>query len=299
LLGKDPLVRYSLANLRVNSDQAIRAFDEGHKEFARSALRESVGMCFNCHSTTQLGPQRSFDGSKLNQFRLTPTEKADFFVATRQFDKAINTLEGVLQSPVSFYDNPHEQVIALKKYLSLEVRVKQDPARAAKTVERFLAQQKLPYFLAMDAESWLKSLRSWTASKKVQEAPLAKAKALLKSAEKLQTTTGFQTGLVENLRATALLHEALRLTKDNKVRAEIYLLLGKSYDSLSDLGLWDLPEVYYEACVRITPKSDMAKRCYKSFERSVILGFSGSAGVFIPAEERARLSELRELSGLN
>jgi hypothetical protein len=76
-------------------------------------------------------------------------------------------------------------------------------------------------------------------------------------------------------------------------------MLGQSYEAISEMGIWDLPEVYYEACVRTAPKTEEAKRCYRDFERSIVLGFSGSAGIFIPKEERDRLNDLKALAGLS
>lgn len=300
LLGKDPLLKYSLDRLQSNANQSLQAFKEGHTEFARNTLKESVSTCFNCHSATNMGPEFKFTTANLSSsFRLYPTEKADFYVATRQFDRAVDTLEPILSSPTSFYDSPHEQALALRKYLSLQVRVKKDPIRSAKTLENFLNNKKLPYFLAADAETWLSSLRDW--SKEVEKGTsdtLAKARRLLQKAKRLENSRGFQAGLIEHMRATSLLHESLRTAKNDHSRSKIYYSLGTSYDVLTDLGVWDLPDVYFEACIRSWPKSNQAKSCYRSFERSIVLGFSGSAGVFIPAEERKKLAELKGIAGL-
>jgi tetratricopeptide (TPR) repeat protein len=296
LLGKDPLLKYSVNRLKANSRQAVEAFKEGHAEFSRSLLRESVGTCFNCHSSQNMGPQYKFStGTLSSSFRLTPNEKADYYVATRQFDQALGTLEQVLRSPNSFYDSPHDQSLALRKYLSLEVRVRKEPSRAAKTLETFINNKKLPYFLAKDSEAWLMSLREWQAE--AGKKPLA-PRELLQKAKVKSDRGGFQAGLIEHMRATSGLHEALRTTKAADQRAKIYFQLGSSYDVLSDLGVWDLPDVYFEACIRAQPKSSQAKECFKSFERNLIMGYSGSAGLFIPADERKHLAELKDLAGL-
>lgn len=300
MLGKDPLLTYSLERLKENSRQSLKAFQEGHSEYARSTLRESVNTCFNCHSANNMGPEFKFTTSSLSSsFRLSPTERADYYVATRQFEKAITALETVLNSPTSFYDSPHEQALALRKYLALEVRVKKDPVRAAKTVETFLNNKKLPYFMAADAQAWLGSLREWSKEGEAASADVSStARRLLQKAESLQRTGGSQAGLVQHMRATSLLHESLRTAKSAQDRSKIYFSLGTSYDVLAELGVWDLPDIYFEACIKSWPKSTQAKLCYKSFERNVILGFSGSAGIFIPTEERQRLAALKELAGM-
>ena len=113
-----------------------------------------------------------------------------------------------------------------------------------------------------------------------------------------ERSRGYDSAMIEHLRATSLLHEALKKTTSDRQRSNIYYSLGTSYDVLTELGLWDLPDVYFEACIRSWPQSKTARKCYRSFERNIILGFSGSAGIFIPKDERARLAELKQLAGL-
>ena len=299
ILGDDPLVKYTLKHLKESTQDGLSAFNEGHTEYARQVLANSVGACFNCHSTNQLGPQAGFSTTQLgSKFKMYATEKADFYVATRQYDRALAVLEEILKNPSALDGQPHEQVSAIKKYLSLMVRVKKDPVRASQTLEMFLANGRLPYFVASDAESWLSALRQWRSEGPLRGSSLAQAQSLLKRADKKQSVGSFQAGYVENLRATASLHEALQKTKNSSEKAEIYLLLGNSYDIISDLGVWDLPELYFESCVRVLPKSNTAKKCFKNYEKTVILGFSGSAGIFIPANEQKKLKELKELAGL-
>ncbi|MEK6553939.1 MAG: hypothetical protein AABZ31_01765 [Bdellovibrionota bacterium] len=298
ILGDDPMVKYNLNHLKDATVQAQEAFKEGHLEYSRNVLAESVKTCFNCHTTTQLGPENGFSTAQLtSNFRIYPTEKADFYVATRQYDRAIDVLESVLMNPTQFEGQPHEQVSAIKKYLSLMVRVRKEPTRAAQTLETFLSNGKLPFFVASDAEGWLRSLRKWEKERATKATALTQAKALLKQADRLQSVGSYQAGYVENLRATYLLHEAIKVAKTKASKAEIYFLLGDSYDVVSDLGVWDLPQVYYEACVRIEPRTASAKRCYKSYERAIVLGFSGSAGIFIPASEKNKLAELKQMAG--
>ena len=298
LLGKDPLVKYSLERLKDSANLSLKAFKDGHLEYARNTLKSSMSSCFNCHTSNTLGPETNLSTSKIAPgFRMFPTEKADYYVATRQYQKATDVLENVLQSPSSFYDSPHEQTAALKKYLSLEVRVKKDPKRAEKVLSQFVQNKKLPYYMAADVENWMQSLRDWSRESKVSN-PATKARRLMQKAVRKQKSKGYQSAMIEHLRATSLLHEGLKKATTDKQRSDLYFSLGTSYDVLTELGLWDLPEVYFEACIRTSPKTNMARKCYRSFERNLILGFSGSAGIFIPKEERARMAELKKLSGI-
>src|SRR6185437_11634558 len=184
-----PIVKFAIERLKSNSHEAEAAFGEGHIEFARNIFRENMGLCFSCHSTSQFGPQNNFSRVTLSpKFRIYPSERADFYVATRQFDKAVDLLEEVLKTPGNLMDDPHEQLDSLRKYLALEVRVKRDPARAASLLENFLAQKNLPYFIAADGEVWLRSLREWQGERPTENEKtlLARAERLMKKARSIQ-----------------------------------------------------------------------------------------------------------------
>ena len=300
MLGKDPLIKYALGRLKTNSDHVLQAFNEGHVGYARNVMRESLGVCFTCHSSSQFGPENTDTAILIkNNFRITPIERAQYYVATRQFDKAISLLASIVDTPAAVFTSTHEQVDALKMYLALQVRIKNNPADAAHVLEKFLSQKQLPYFVATDAEAWQKSLREWVREGQTKNtgAKLAKAQQVLNRALQAQSE-GYQSGYVNFLRASALFHESLRATREPAQMADIYYKLGTSYESLAQAGTWDLPEIYYEACVRIVPATDLAKKCYRGFEKVIFLGYSGSAGVFIPKAEKDKLNELKGVAGL-
>ncbi len=304
VMGRDPLVSYGLTRLQSNVQQADQAFSEGHMEFARSVVRESTGLCFQCHSSTELGPRNGFSTVTLEKnFKINMTERAEFYVATRQIDRAIEVLESVLSAPKGVYEDPHETIGSLKKFLALTVRVTKDAPRTVNVLENFVAKNDLPYFLSEDAKEWLKSAKAWRAEgNKIKKGTAVadlkrQANNLIKHAQSIEDVQGDSAAYLDHLRASSLLHEALQKARKDSDLAEIYQLLGRSYTILAELGTWDLPEVYFEACVRAVPGTASAKECFREFEKSVIIGFSGSAGVFIPQEEKARLQELKKIAG--
>ncbi len=305
LLGRDPIVRYAVGQLKTNTHAAEKAFGEGHIEFARTVLRENTGLCFSCHTASKYGPQDNFSHMILPaQFSISPVERADFYVATRQFDRATVLLESELKTSNQWIADPHEQLHALRRYLALEIRVKNKPGRAARFLETLLRERSLPYFIASDAKVWVKSLRKWQREPFLDQRKLIREKVLFLRARKmvrkgreLQASDTYQGGFVDFLRASALLHECLRAKLNAVQKARIYRMLGQSYEIIAENGTWNLPEFYYEACVRIVPKTALAKMCYHDFERTVILGYSGSGGLFVPAELQQRLMKLRRLSG--
>jgi hypothetical protein len=297
LMGSDPIVGYSLDHLGSDISRAAQCYDDGNKLFARNLLRETLSNCFSCHSATQLGPEFKLPENKFAGIKLEPPEQADLYVATRQYDKALSILVQAFNKPGSFYDNPYVYEMGLQKYLALAVRVKNDPKSAIQLIRQFRKNKDIPFYLQQNTQQWEESLRNWQTSTSPRQSALSQAEAIMTEAERLGRIYGDQAGNIEYLRATALLHGSLKDSKAVDQRAKTYWLLGQSYEALPDLGLWNLPDLYYESCIKVQPGSELAKKCYGDLERVVVAGFSGSGGVFLTQEERKRLSDLRKQAG--
>ena len=164
-------------------------------------------------------------------------------------------------------------------------------------LDRVLEQSDLPVYIQENASSWKRSLLEWQKTKIKKGQTFDHVQKIFVRAKKIQDYPSDQTADIDFMRAASLLHKELKDSKDPQRRAQCYSMLGEAYEVLSDLDNWELPELYYEACIREFPKSKIAKGCFKYFERSIIWGFSGSAGTFIPHTERKRLNELRLLAG--
>ncbi|MEZ4750489.1 MAG: hypothetical protein R3B54_07620 [Bdellovibrionota bacterium] len=76
--------------------------------------------------------------------------------------------------------------------------------------------------------------------------------------------------------------------------SEAYMLTGMAYESIDELKLWSLPEVYYQSCIRTYPHSTQAERCYTRFEENIYAGYTGSSGTHLPSDVRTKLQTLRE-----
>jgi hypothetical protein len=177
------------------------------------------------------------------------------------------------------------------------IRVEKDPQRALHALNKILERGDTPQYVLEQAQGWRQSLEAWRREKKTavrNSGDLFKqVEKRLARAGKLQSYERDHAGDVEYLRATALLHEGMPLAKTPADQARALYLLGKSYEVLDELGSWNLHENYYESCVLRDPKSATAKRCFNRLEASLYLGYSGSAGVNLPADERSRLEKLR------
>lgn len=295
IMGKDPIVRYSVNKLRSASDQALEAVETGHYSYAQGVLKSSLSACFNCHTAQQIGPEdlpaKSWMSSSLT---VSPSERADYFIATRQFDKAVAVLEEILSKKQSFYESPYELANAIHRYLALEVRIKKDPKKAIDTLTAFIENKNLPYYLKEESKQWIRSLKDWQREGVKEVSNVNAAKALVKKGDRLVSLNSGQGGLIEFLRASTILHSSLKQQISAAEKANRYHLLGQVYERLADLGVWNLSDAYYVACIDSSPKTKLAENCYSLLERDVIMGFSGSAGIMVPIQERERLAELKK-----
>lgn len=296
LVGEDPLFTFTLNRFRGDLNRAIEGFDSGHKEYSRSVMKSVVGHCFRCHTRNTMGPEFKGGELELTGLRLNRLEKADLLVAGRRYDEALTSLESIIDDSKEGRDFPFEVERALRRYLSLMVRVKKEPTRAITKLDTFLERKAVPYYLIEDTRKWRKSLQNWDkARKKKSKNPISTAKSMIRKARSGQEYRKDHSADVEYLVATTILHDGLTTMKRASQLAEAYYLLGESYEVLGDLGYWNLHEFYFESCVREWPRGPLARKCYERLEESVFVGYSGSSGVHVPYHEKKRLNELKNL----
>lgn len=293
-LGEDPIITYSLGHLKGDLSRALSSFKNGQKDYSRSVLKSSIGHCFRCHSLTTIGAQARWDLSDFKNLKLNPEEKLELLVAARKYKEAFAFAEEQITAPGLVKKNALMFENLLRKYLALSLRVSQEPMETLKDLQRVLANKEMPVYLEKQVKAWTDSLKNW---KKVplQKDFIGVARARIKKAKHLQEFAYDHAGDVEYIWATDILHEGLRADNEKNKEGEIYYLLGVSYESLGDLGSYALHETYYEACIQKVPHTKLAKHCFQRLEASVIQGFSGSAGLSLPTDERERLNRLKKL----
>lgn len=296
-LSDDLLVQFSLNHLKDDLNRAAYTFEIGQTEYSRTVAKASLTHCFRCHSATPEKGSKTWDIEQVHNLNLEPLEKADLLVATRKFDKALEYMESLANSPDFMKNYAFDVEGLLRRYLAMIIRVEKDPLRALKRLKTFTQIDEMPHYIAEQAEGWRQSLKDWSKEKKVG---VRNAKDLFhevdkrfKKAESLQSYEKDHAGDVEYLRATGLLHENMKLLKSPEDQARAFFMLGRAYEVLDELGSWNLHENYYEGCLLKAPKSEIAHKCYSRLEASLYLGYSGSAGTHLPPEERDRLKALK------
>ena len=292
MMKQDPSMRMINAQFEEEILRGLNTFELGLKDYARFTLKNSTSYCIQCHTRTNLGP--AFSGKELsyNLMKMPPLERGEFLAATRNFDDALKEFNNILnESPEKTSFTLWER--ATRNSLAIAVKYKQDPDLALTIVEKINKSSQAPKYLNDYAKYWRDSLNSW----KKESSPatdsfknrMSLAKKLVNVGLKKQELNR-HAGDIEFLRATALLHRSLGDAKTALEKAEVYWLLGSSYDSLTDLDFWQMTEAFYERCIDAAPHTKLAKKCFDRYEDQVTLGYTGTAGTDIPMELQKTLN---------
>lgn len=296
----DPTIGLISVLLDDEVQRAYSALKDGHRAYARRVLRSVSTYCVACHTRTDFGPNFPRLELKLETDALTQLELADIYAATRQFDRALAEYEKVASDPNAALTRSIEWEKAMKRALAIAVRVNHDPDRALKLVGKVVDSPHAATYFKAEAVAWQEGLRKWKkeATKKQASAPtaLAEARRLIEQGRATQKYPADETGSVYYLRASAVLHEVMRQSLTADQLAQAFYLSGVAYEALQPLGLWTLPELYYESCIRKAPHSAVAESCFQRYEKNVYLGYSGSGGLALPQDVAKRIRDLQDLA---
>lgn len=279
-----------------------KAFKAGaNGSFARNQIRTMTGFCLSCHTRVSTNQNFADLQNKVETSALTDFQKAEFYAATRQFDKASQAFDKIISETPAGEFGYIELGRAVREALSVTVRVKQDSKATLSLLEKLSKREDIPDFFRRYVTEWKRDVTQWTQEKKRPKDMsaselMAKARSLVDQATKRQLFPVDPSGDVNFLRATNFIHEALQKEPKGKFRGEALYLLGSCYDALQDPLLWALDSLYFEACIREFPHTDISKKCYRRYASKLYFGYSGSGGTFVPEDEVKKLSDLRKLT---
>jgi hypothetical protein len=278
------------------ASETKRRFDAHDVESVGPRVRTLMSLCFTCHSRER-GADFADATQRIDELGLSGLERATVLAATRQFDPALVEYGKVLEAPMT---DAAAFSRAVQDSLTLLVRVKDDPVATLALLERLEARKDLPKFFRLTVPSWKRDVLAWKAEK--FNAQLAKPQVLFTKAQALVTSANAGPLYTDErkdvlwLRASAYLNLALAKDPKFKDRGEALFLLGTCASGLRSPLWWDVDELFFEACVRENPKTPLARRCFERLSERITLGFTGSAGTFIPDDEVTRLQELKALA---
>ncbi len=298
LYGTDPLMVKGLENLKEIASRSLSYFQLGKTIYAQNLLKQSAKYCFQCHTRIPTGPQHLFwNKFNIDSYVLEPYEKAQIYVAMRQYDKAKATLVQHVErsSPQDNLTLLREQDI--KYYLLVAVRGQSQFNEANLFISQQTGNKNLSQYFQENLNAWKRDLTYWAKNYKNIPHNLQSAKKALgvkKSSFEIN-----ETQFVQAIVAALMIHEGLSQEKDVAGIAESYYILGRVYEYFTVGGFWDLSDFYYELCVDTLPHSAIATRCVNRLNESLIMKNSGSRGMVLPEVEVRRLRDLQDRARVN
>jgi hypothetical protein len=224
--------------------------------------------------------------------RLDPLERARLDIATRQFGDALDTLETAFTS-TEFA--PYELLGPLTDYLTICVRVVQDPARPVPVLQRLRRREDLWSALRSDVEAWARYLPELAARPPGPD-PVDQAQKLIAEGRQLILFPSDRRALVHYVFASKLLHNHVATQREpGPELARAYYLLGVAESRIGPNFWISQAEFYLETAVRMAPGSDVARDAYALLEEETFAGYTGSGGLQLPDEVERHLRELRQL----
>ena len=292
----DPARRYLGRSLASDARNALERFQEGRTDSAAFLVQQATENCIACHTKLR-SPEDSpltptfVDSSALAALR--PEERARLQIATRQFDDALTTLEGLFTDPKV---HPAAMLGPLTDYLLIALRVQGDFERPVPVLERFAKRPDLWVQLRGDVEQWIRDLRDL---RKLAEGPaeLSTARRLIEDARAQQPLGADQRHLVRYVMASGMLHRWLEAGDHPPAeQGEAWYLLGAAELQTGDTFWLSQTDFYLETAIRQAPGTPAAQRAYELLEAETIASFTGAAGVDLPTSVGQRLAELRKLA---
>ncbi len=296
----DPTIPIVAHMLSRETERAVLELDRGHRAYARRILRSVSNYCVTCHTRNASGPQIDKLPFEPAHESLSSIERGEFYVATRQFDRAQEEFRKVLENPKPADLSSWDWEKAVRESLAIAVRVKKDPDQAKKIAQLVLGAEKAPLFMKDDAQAWLVSIEEWrkepSKHAKTETGLYAEAVRLMTKAHEVQKYPVDRTADVYYLRASSVIHQLLQTAPEGMYGAQALLMAGICYEVLNPIRTENIHDIYYETCIRKFPRTSQAELCYRRYEESIYLGYTGSAGTDIPSDVKKRLGELKALS---
>jgi len=150
--------------------------------------------------------------------------------------------------------------------------------------------------LREDIAIWRQSAKEWSEEKNTPSMSVKEkytlAKRLMAEGDAIASKNpGGE--LIQYLRASAILHDLLGKAQANQQSQEMLWLAGQSAEHLSELNLWTMQDVYYEACVRKNQDKNLSRSCYSAHENSLVSSYGAASRAGLPEFAKQHLDEVK------
>lgn len=295
--GPDEGFALLAGTLARDAHSVLEHYEQERFAESRFLLLQVTDNCVACHSRLPddaphpLGLVLADDPS----VRTLPLqERVELEVATRQFDRALESYEELFRSPAA---SPSDLDLlgTLDGYLEVCLRVRNDPTRAARSFEALAERDDASPPVRNSLLAWAAALRALP-EPAATEPSLVAARELVLAARDSSRFPDDRRALVPYVAASGILHryvsEGQRTTAE---LAEAYYLLGLIESHVGRSFWLSQTEHFLEASIRTAPGDPRAEEAFALLEEFVVAGYTGSAGSAVPEDAKIHLAELRAL----
>jgi len=293
---RDAQMRFLARSLASDSRELHRFYLEGRQEQAAFLLRRTTENCVVCHTrllTVEDSPlpERSVHVGVLIE-ATTGEPRAKLQMATRRFDDALGTLEGLLASP----EDPAMLLGPLADYLVVSIRVKDDYERALSGLRRFAARPDLWERLRMDVDTWIAALPQLR-DRSRGEPDLDVARAIMEEGHAMSALSEGHVALAHFVVASSILQYLVAAApSQDRSLAEAYYLLGITETRIGRNYWVTAAPFLWEASIRLAPEEPFADEAFALLQLELWMSYEGSGIEKMPPEEARLLQELKALT---
>ncbi len=294
-LADDPGSRANYDLLMAELGRASEYAATTSHSMLKSDLKEAFAVCGSCHRQDR----RFVRDYGISKFRdMDEFLAAEYGYMTRDYPSALTSYRNFLAGKPT--DATRIQT-ALDHLLVVTLEVQGDAKLAADTyngVRRDLAQN--PEFSALIDER-LVTLSDLAQSHTDVNSPLldrdieALGWYLSNAFPLIRTRLSFDQQFVYWVAIRGQLNELLLANPDTKDTPQILYWLAVSDRALHYRFYNSLSRRFLTQCIRQYPRHPFAKECFKEYEMMMVVSFSGSGGVYLPAKAIEEIETLRKV----
>ena len=263
-------------------------------EGSRSAMIEVTNTCAACHARLPGSPTSSppqFPQAVMNGLSLH--EQNQVWVATRNFDRAMAVWEAAFADEMQAPGHLDMEGYLLD-YMTIGLRVRQNPARVRSTLASFARRPDMPIYLGRHLARWDLALAA-IETDLTSAAVLPRARALAAAEDVPRPALLGREQTVYDLAASSLLFRFIEAGEGTPEQlSEAYYLLGVVEARSVDSYWLPQAESHLEAAIRLAPASPSAAAAYALLEEYVVVGFGGANGDGLPDDAWEKLRELAQ-----
>ncbi len=274
------------------------SFQDGSYIDAYFSLLDMVQNCVSCHSRLPdesdfLMGQKLF--ARIDTTTLEREDIAQLYVATRQFDSALDKYEEIiLDRSVQPADLDLDGVLI--DYLQISITVTRDLDRLRSTLNSFLQREDVPLYIRHHVQVWIDSMDQLSAELDA-EPSLARARDLFIQSTELTLAPAGRERAVHDIVTSSMLR---RLLQNNsslspEQMSEAYYLLGLiALRTMRPKPAVPEMEFLLESAIRAAPKGTYARPAFLLLEEFSYANYMDFGAREIPDPD-SDIRQLREL----